>query len=46
LFVGSIASHAAAPPPKPRTLLPGGADQWKLTWSDEFDYPDAQLEKK
>jgi beta-glucanase (GH16 family) len=45
LFVGSVVSHAAAPP-QPGSLLPGGADQWKLTWSDEFDYPDAELEKK
>ncbi len=24
--------------------LPGGAGNWKLTWADEFDYPDAQLD--
>jgi len=27
-------------------MLPGGQDQWKLVWSDEFDYPDAQLDGK
>lgn len=28
------------------SLLPGGAEPWKLFWSDEFDYPDARLEEK
>jgi beta-glucanase (GH16 family) len=32
--------------PSPGSLLPGGPDQWKLLWSDEFDYPDAKLEEK
>lgn len=34
-----------ATPALPGSQLPGGADSWKLTWSDEFDYPDAQLEE-
>jgi beta-glucanase (GH16 family) len=28
------------------SILPGGAGNWKLSWFDEFDYPDAQLEQK
>lgn len=28
------------------SLLPGGAESWKLFWSDEFDYPDTRLEEK
>ena len=39
-----VAPLAAAPPPG--SLLPGGADRWKLTWSDEFDYSDRKLERK
>jgi len=27
------------------SLLPGGAEKWQLSWRDEFDYPDAQLEE-
>lgn len=32
--------------PAPGSLLPGGPDSWKLSWSDEFDYPDAKLDEK
>lgn len=39
------ASPAAAAP-APGSLLPGGAGGWKLAWSDEFDYPDAQLDAR
>ena len=28
-----------------KSLLPGGADQWTLAWSDEFDHADAELDK-
>lgn len=37
---------SAAEPPAAKALLPGGADLWELSWSDEFDYPDAELEKR
>ncbi len=26
------------------SILPGGAGNWKLSWADEFDYPDVQLD--
>jgi beta-glucanase (GH16 family) len=42
----ALASLAAAAPPAPGSLLPGGADAWTLAWSDEFDGPDARLEEK
>ena len=32
----------AADAPKP--TLPGGNDKWRLTWNDEFDYPNALLD--
>lgn len=28
-----------------RPVLASGADQWTLTWQDEFDYPNAELDK-
>ncbi len=36
-------SACAASPPG---TLPGGPDRWELAWSDEFGYPDAQLEER
>ena len=36
----------SAPPPAANLLLPGGADKWELVWSDDFDYPDAELNKR
>ena len=36
----------AAEPPPPGSLLPGGAAAWELTWSEEFDGPDARLEDR
>jgi beta-glucanase (GH16 family) len=44
LLLTSVATFAAVPPPG--SLLPRGAAAWRLTWSDEFDYPDAQLDAK
>jgi len=32
--------------PVSQSLLPGGPDKWELVWSDEFDGPDAELERK
>lgn len=32
--------------PAPGSLLPGGASKWKLTWSEEFDGPDAKLDER
>jgi beta-glucanase (GH16 family) len=29
----------------PISILPDGAEKWQLEWSDEFDYPDAALDK-
>lgn len=37
---------AAKPACNSQSLLPGGSDKWELVWSDEFDYPDAELDKK
>jgi beta-glucanase (GH16 family) len=31
--------------PAPGSLLPGGPAKWQLAWSDEFDYPDSQLDE-
>jgi beta-glucanase (GH16 family) len=44
IFTLSTALSAAAP--AAGALLPGGADRWQLTWSDEFDYPDTELETR
>ncbi len=30
--------------PVVKSMLPGGDDKWELVWSDEFDYPDANLD--
>lgn len=48
LAVASMSFGAPATQPAGRapSMLPGGADKWELTWSDEFDYADADLEKK
>lgn len=32
--------------PASQSSLPGGADKWELAWSDDFDGPDAELERK
>jgi len=32
--------------PAPGSLLPGAPDQWELTWSEEFDGPDAELDTR
>ncbi len=39
---------APAQPQNPITpsSLPGGADKWELAWSDDFNGPDAELERK
>ena len=34
-----------AQPADVKPLLPKGADDWQLTWSEEFDRPDAELDK-
>ncbi len=31
--------------PTAESLLPGGPTKWKLTWSDEFDYPNDKLDE-
>jgi beta-glucanase (GH16 family) len=36
----------SAEPPPPGSLLPGGANAWELTWSEEFDGPDPRLEDR
>ena len=41
---GQPASSPAAP--AVGSLLPGGAANWQLTWSDEFDYPDKKLDER
>jgi beta-glucanase (GH16 family) len=44
-----LAAITAAPATvhaEPLSLLPGGADPWKLIWSDEFDYQDKKLDEK
>jgi beta-glucanase (GH16 family) len=38
--------QAKAEVPEPGSMLPGRAGQWKLTWSDEFDYPNPMLEER
>jgi len=49
LFVGVFvcclaeAQHQILASPSP---LPGGADNWELVWSDEFDGPDSELDRK
>jgi beta-glucanase (GH16 family) len=45
LFSLALVSASLAASPAP-SILPGGAAKWQLAWSDEFDYPDAQLEQK
>jgi hypothetical protein len=39
--------HAQTPlvPSAFKSILPGGSDKWELVWSDEFDKPDAELDK-
>lgn len=32
--------------PAAGSMLPGGEDKWQLAWSDEFDYPDANLDSR
>ncbi len=44
-LMSAFHSGAAEMLPQPGSLLPGGANQWKLSWSDEFDYNDSKLEK-
>lgn len=39
-------SHADQPVPAPGSLLPGGADQWTLVWSDEFDGTEEELDQR
>jgi beta-glucanase (GH16 family) len=39
-----ISSSVTASPPG--TLLPGGPGAWNLTWSEEFDGPDAKLDER
>jgi len=47
-----LVSHGQSVPqsttavPSPGSLLPGGAKPWKLIWSDEFDYPNDQLDQR
>jgi len=41
-FVACLATAA----PEPGSLLPGGPSKWKLSWSDEFDYPNAKLDER
>lgn len=43
LFLAPLATLASEAP-APGSQLPGGEAAWKLTWSEEFDGPDAQLE--
>ena len=45
-FVSFIMSCDCFANPQAPSILPGGAAKWQLAWSDEFDYPDAQLEQK
>lgn len=41
-----IAACLAGAVPEAASMLPGGPAKWKLTWSDEFDYPNAKLEDR
>ena len=45
LFAFCLAQAQPQTPVSPSSL-PGGADKWELVWSDEFDGPDAELERK
>lgn len=44
-LAAALPAPAAEPPPH-GSLLPGGAAAWVLTWSEEFDGPDARLEDR
>lgn len=46
IFALSMALPAAGRESPAKSLLPGGPEKWQLAWSDEFDYPDAQLDEK
>jgi hypothetical protein len=40
-----LGSITRRPEPRPAESLLPGAEAWELAWSDEFDYPDAELDK-
>ena len=40
------AEQSTTPVPAPGAFLPGGANAWRLTWSDEFDYPEARFDER
>jgi beta-glucanase (GH16 family) len=44
--LAALLAPALAAEPAPSSLLPGGASAWQLTWSEEFDGPDARLEER
>lgn len=46
LLLAAVMVAPACANPQPEPLLPGGANRWILTWSDEFDAPDAMLDEK
>lgn len=50
ILIGSIASIPLYPlaqaSPSPGSLLPGGPTKWKLSWSEEFDGPEAKLDER
>src|SRR5512133_2661947 len=38
-------AQAQTPAPILKSMLPGGEGKWELAWSDEFDKPDAELDR-
>jgi beta-glucanase (GH16 family) len=46
VFLLNIVSVKAVGQTAENSLLPGGAGNWQLVWSDEFDYPDSYFDQK
>ena len=46
IFTIFICLLAFAQKKSPKSILPGGAQKWKLEWRDEFNYTDAELDNR
>lgn len=44
ILISVIISQKLFSADAPKPTLPGGNDKWRMTWCDEFDYPDAMLD--